>query len=111
MLIFVVTAFTGLVDMAIVGHRGAAFGVVFAIASAAGALVVRPRDLPTAMVAPPLLYCILIALISLVDRGGLAGGPLTTEAYYIGNAFVTGAPAIWIATALACAIGWYRKRH
>ena len=110
-LIFVVTVLTGLIDMAIVGHRGSAFGIVFVLASAAGALVVRRRDLSTAMVTPPLLYCVAIALMSLVDRGGLAGGPVTTEAYYIGNAFVTGAPAIWTGTALACAIGWYRKRR
>jgi hypothetical protein len=110
-LILVAIVIAGLLDMAISGHRGHLFGVIFVIASGVGAVVVRRRDIPTAMVAPPLIYCVAIALMSVIDRGGLSGGLLTTEAYYLGNALVTGAPAIWSGTALACAIGWYRRRH
>jgi hypothetical protein len=110
-LILIVTALAGLLDMAISGHRGPLFGIVFVVASGVGAVVTRRRDLPTAMVAPPLIYCVAIALMSVIDRDGLSGGLLTTQAYYLGNAFVTGAPAIWTGTALACAIGWYRRRN
>jgi len=109
-LIFVATLVGGLLDMMISGHRGHMFGVVFAVASALGALGVRRRDLRTAMVAPPLVYCVLIGVMSLIDQGGLSGGLATREAFYLGNAFVTGAPAIWVGTALACGIGWYRLR-
>ena len=109
-LIFVATLVGGLLDMMISGHRGHMFGVVFAVASALGALGVRRRDLRTAMVAPPLEYCVLIGVMSLIDQGGLSGGLATREAFYLGNAFVTGAPAIWVGTALACGIGWYRLR-
>jgi len=109
-LIFVATLVGGLLDMMISGHRGHMFGVVFAVASALGALGVRRRDLRTAMLAPPLEYCVLIGVMSLIDQGGLSGGLATREAFYLGNAFVTGAPAIWVGTALACGIGWYRLR-
>lgn len=109
-LIFVATLVGGLLDTMISGHRGHMFGVVFAVASALGALGVRRRDLRTAMVAPPLEYCVLIGVMSLIDQGGLSGGLATREAFYLGNAFVTGAPAIWVGTALACGIGWYRLR-
>jgi hypothetical protein len=109
-LIFVLTLTAGLVDMLISGHRGHLFGVVFAAANALGALGVRRRDLWTAMIAPPLVYCVLIGIMSLIDQGGLTGGFATREAFYLGNAFVTGAPAIWVGTALAAGIGWYRLR-
>ena len=110
-LILTATFLAGLFDMAISGHRGDLFGLVFAAAATVGALVVRRRDLPTAMISPPLVYCVAIAVMSLIDRSGLAGGLFTTEAFYLGNAFVTGAPAIWSGTALACLIGWYRLRR
>jgi hypothetical protein len=109
-LVAVATFAGGLLDMAISGHRGHLFGVLFAIASALGALAVRKKDLRAAMVAPPLLYCVLIFVMSLIDQGGLTGGLLTREAFYLGNAFVTGAPAIWVGSLLAAAIGWYRLR-
>lgn len=109
-LIAAATFVGGLLDMAVSGHRGHLFGVLFAVASALGALAVRKKDLRVAMIAPPLLYCVLIFVMSLIDRGGLAGGVLTREAFYLGNAFVTGAPAIWVGSLLAAAIGWYRLR-
>jgi hypothetical protein len=110
-IILVATFLAGLLDMAISGHRGHLFGVVFVASSAVGAVIVRRRGLPTAMIAPPLVYCLLIIVMSLIDRGGLAGGFRTTVVFYIGNAFVTGAPAIWSGTVLACLIGWYRLRR
>jgi len=109
-LIAAATFVGGLLDMAIAGHRGHLFGVLFAIASALAALAVRKKDVRVAMVAPPLLYCVLIVIMSLIDQGGLTGGLLTREAFYLGNAFVTGAPAIWVGSLLAAAIGWYRLR-
>jgi hypothetical protein len=109
-LIAVATFIGGLLDLAISGHRGHLFGVLFAIASALGALAVRKKDLRVAMVAPPMLYCVLIFVMSLIDQGGLTGGLLTREAFYLGNAFVTGAPAMWVGSLLAAAIGWYRLR-
>ena len=109
-LIAAVTFVGGLIDIAASGHRGHLFGVLFAVTSALGALAVRKKDLWVAMVAPPLLYCVLIFLMSLIDQSGLTGGPLTREGFYLGNAFVTGAPAIWIGSLLAGAVGWYRLR-
>lgn len=109
-LILILTGLTGLIEVAFAGHRGAAFAFVFVFTSAVGALVVRRRDLPTSIIAPPLLYCVLIAALSLVDTHDQSGGFLTRKAIYIGNAFVTGAPTLWTGTLIAAAIVWYRRR-
>jgi hypothetical protein len=109
-LILVVTAVVGISEIALSGHRGHFFGIAFVVSSAAGALVVRRRDLRVAMIAPPLLYCVLIALISLVDTSGGAGGLVDREAVYLADAFVTGAPTIWIGSVAAALIGVYRLR-
>lgn len=105
------TLLAGLLDIAISGHRGHLFGIAFALASGAGVILVRRRDLPVAMIAPPLLYCVLIGLMSLVDPQNGSGSLFTREGLYLGTAFVTGAPAIWSGTAAACLIGWYRLRR
>jgi ABC-type transport system involved in cytochrome c biogenesis permease component len=104
------TGVVGLVEVALAGHRGAAFAFIFVFSSALGALVVRRRDLATSIIAPPLLYCVLIAALSVVDTHDQSGGFVTRKAVYIGNAFVTGAPTLWAGTAVAAAIVWYRHR-
>jgi len=109
-LILILTGLIGLLEVAFAGHRGAAFAFVFVFTSALGALVVRRRDLPTSIIAPPLLYCVLIAALSVVDTHDQSGGFITRKAVYIGNAFVTGAPTLWTGTAVAAAIIWYRRR-
>jgi hypothetical protein len=109
-LIAILTGLVGLLEVAFAGHRGAAFAVAFVLTSAVGALVVRRRDLPTSIIAPPLLYCVLIAVLSVVDTHDQSGGFITRKAVYIGNAFVTGAPTLWAGTAVAVAIAWYRRR-
>jgi hypothetical protein len=110
-LIVVVTAVVGLLEVVIGGHRGHLFGIAFAATSAVGALVVRRRDLAVAMIAPPLLYTLLIVAMSTIDTKDATGGLGSREAVYLANAFVTGAPAMWIGTAAAVAIGWYRLRR
>ena len=109
-LILVLTGLVGLLEVAFAGHRGAAFAFVFMFTSAVGALVVRRRDLPTSIFAPPLLYCVLITALSVVDTHDQSGGFITRKAVYIGNAFVTGAPTLWTGTLIAAAIVWYRHR-
>lgn len=109
-LILLVTGIVGLLEVTLAGHRGHAFAIAFIVTSAIGALVVRRRDLPTAFIAPPLLYCVLIVAMSAVDRNDETGGLLTREGVYVGNAFVTGAPAVWIGTAAAVLIAGYRHR-
>ena len=104
------TAIVGLLGVAISGHRGAPFAIAFVATCAIDALVVRRRDIRTAMVAPPLLFCALIIVISAFDTQGETGGFVSREGLYLGNAFVTGAPTLWAGTAAAVVIGWYRRR-
>jgi hypothetical protein len=109
-LILGVSAVVGLLEVIVGGHRGPVFAFAFIVASGVSALVVRRRDIPTAMIAPPLIYCVLIVLLSLFDTKDISGGLATREAFYIANAFVTGAPTIWTGTIAAVLIGWYRLR-
>jgi hypothetical protein len=109
-LILLVTGVVGLIEVTLAGHRGHAFAIAFVATSVMGALVVRRRDLPTAIIAPPLLYCVLIVAMSTIDTSDETGGLLTREGVYIGNAFVTGAPAVWAGTVAAVLIAWYRSR-
>jgi uncharacterized protein DUF6542 len=109
-MISILTGLVGVLEVAFAGHRGAAFAVAFVLTSAIGALVVRRRDLPTSVIAPPLLYCVLIVVLSIVDTHDQSGGFVTRKAVYIGNAFVTGAPTLWAGAAAAGAIAWYRRR-
>jgi hypothetical protein len=108
-LVAVVTGIVGIVEVIASGHRGPLFGAAFVLASAAGAYLVRRRDLLAAVVAPPLIYCGLIVFMSLIDSGDTTGGLVTRLGVYIADAFVTGAPSIWIATAAAAAIAWWRS--
>ena len=109
-LIFVVTAVIGAAAVVAGGHRGHAFGIAFIVTAALGAALVRRKDITTAMIAPPLLYCALVVLMSFIDTKDQSGGLITRKAVYIADAFITGAPAIWTGTALAVGIGWYRRR-
>ncbi|HEY0870226.1 MAG TPA: DUF6542 domain-containing protein [Acidothermaceae bacterium] len=109
-MILLVTGVVGLIEVTVAGHRGHAFAIAFVVTAAIGALVVRPRDLPTAIIAPPLLYSVLIVAMSAIDRNDETGGLLTREGVYIGNAFVTGAPALWAGAAATVVIAWYRRR-
>lgn len=110
-LVAVTTLVGGLADLLFSGHRSFLFAIAFMASSGAGAFVVRRRDLPMAMIAPPLVYCLLILIMSLIDRSDLSGSFSTRETYYVGNAFVTGAPSIWIGTAIAAGVGWYRSKR
>jgi hypothetical protein len=110
-LIFVVTAIVGLLEVVISGHRGHLFGIAFVATSAIGALVVRRRDVRVAMIAPPILYCFLIVVMAAVDNPIDAGGFITRKSVYVADAFFTGAPAIWAGTAAAALIGWRRLRR
>jgi hypothetical protein len=107
-LISVFTALVGVISVIASGHRGPLFGVAFVLASAGSAYLVRRRDMLVAVAAPPLIYCGLIVFMSLIDSGGTTGGLTTRIGVYIGDGFVTGAPSIWIGTAAATAVVWWR---
>ena len=109
-LIALVTAIAGSAAVLVGGHRGHVFGIAFIVTAALGAALVRRKDIVTAVIAPPLLYALLVVLMSFIDTKGQTGGFVTRKAVYIADAFITGAPAIWTGTALAAAIGWYRRR-
>jgi hypothetical protein len=69
----VVTLLGGAVDAFLFDGPGVLFGVVFIVASVAGAVYVRPYDLVAAPVAAPIAFAAGITLTGDSGGGGLAG--------------------------------------
>ncbi|MCL6538890.1 MAG: hypothetical protein K6T28_09965 [Acidothermus sp.] len=109
LLLGVATTLAGLVGSILFGHRNALFGITFAVVAALCALSVRRRDLAVAVIAPPIVYCVAIVVVSLVDARHLAGGFFSRETFYVADAFVTGAPAMWVGTGLAALLAALRR--
>lgn len=59
-------------DVALDGHVGWLFDVVFVLASVAVALLVRPRDFFTAGVLPPLAMAVVFALLAATQPAAIA---------------------------------------
>lgn len=103
------TVLAGLVGIGLAGHRTGLFGLVFTVVAAVCAALVRRRDLATTVIAPPIVYCVALLLISFIDAGRFAGGLASREVVYLADAFVTGAPAIWAGTAAAGVVAVWRR--
>jgi hypothetical protein len=87
---------------------GRLFDVTFIVACVLGALLVRHGTLATAIVAPPIVYAVLIVVLDVfVVRP--SGGWVSGQVVAAGDALVTGAPAIWLGTALAAVIVGLRR--
>jgi len=108
--VFIVTLLAGLADMAISGHRGGIFSVGFVVVATGSASLVRRRDLAASVIAPPLVYCVVVGLISIAGSGGSTGGLLTREGVTFATSFITGTPWLWLGSAGAAAVAWWRAR-
>ncbi len=105
-----ITTLGGLASLATTHHLGAMFAVVFVIGCVVPALLVRRSGALAVVVAPPLLYVVVAGVLSQFARSTDAGGGLVRHSFAAVDQLVTGAPTIWIATALAAAIVLLRRR-
>jgi hypothetical protein len=99
----------GAVDVFWHGNTSRLFDVVFVVACVIAALLVRHGSLAVAVVAPPLVYVLLVVAIDQFVALPAGGGWLIRQLVAAGDALVTGAPAIWLGTALAAIIVGLRK--
>jgi hypothetical protein len=84
---------------------GVLAGACFVAGSAAAALYVRPRDLLTVTIAPPLLFCVaLVAVKAVTATGDMALS--TAEGVAVTLAGV--APWLFAGTGLSLVIAWSR---
>lgn len=109
--LFILTLLGGLADEAISGHRGGIFSVAFVLVATAAAWLVRRRDLAATVIAPPLVYCVVVAVISVAGSGSATGGLLTREGVTFSTSFITGTPWLWLGSAGAGAVAWWRSRQ
>lgn len=88
---------------------------VFAVSFVAGcgiaAFTVHREDLAAAVVMPPLVYVVLLAIGGLVERATASGSLLTQQAIELVNALVTSAPVLMAATGLALVVALVRARR
>lgn len=107
-LLLLIAGAGGAADALINDGLGRVFDVVFVVACVLTALMVRHGTLATAVVAPPIVYAVLVVVLDVfVIRP--SGGWVSGQVVAAGDALVTGAPAIWLGTALAAAIVGLRR--
>lgn len=98
----------GLILAWITDGLGIIFQVAFVLLAALGAVRVRRADLLSAFIVPPLAYA--GALIIASPALGITGGWLVGIASILGTYLSTGAPWLFLGTALAFAIAVRRGR-
>lgn len=86
---------------------GLIFAVAFIASSVYAALQVRPSDLLSALIVPPLVFLLLAVGESVVDS---SGGGWSDHILDLASQLATEAPALWLGTLAAAAIVLVRKR-
>lgn len=103
-LIFAVTTAAGLVDAYINGSIGWVTGAAFVVAATLGALLVRRRDLATAVISPPLAFLFALIVGSQPTLLGNGGNALVKQASSLASGLAFNAPWIFGGTAVALVI-------
>lgn len=104
-----ITTVVGFVDMTINRQFTWFTGAAFVIAAVLGALMVRPRDLWTAVITPPLAFLISLIIAGQPSTLTGSGSLLLREAQLIGTGLAFNAPYIFGGTAAALIIVLIRR--
>ncbi len=107
--IFGITTVVGLADMYVNRQFTYLTGGAFVIASAIGALLVRPRDLWTAVISPPIAFLFALIVAGQPTTFSGSGQLLLREASLIGTGLAFNAPYIFGGTILALIIVLIRR--
>ena len=99
-----VTTFFAFAELYLVGSVGWITGVVLVLTSALSALLMRRRDLPTAVITPPLAFLLAVAISAQPAVIGAQGNLLLQESSAIVTGVAFNAPWVFAATALALVI-------
>ncbi len=87
---------------------GLIYAVAFVASSVYAALQVRPSDLLSAVIVPPLVFFVLALGASLLDS---SGGGWSDHVLDLVSQLATRAPALWLATVAAAVIVLVRRHR
>ncbi len=104
-----ITTIVGFVDMTMNREFTWFTGVAFVIASILGALLVRPRDLWTAVITPPLAFLVALLVAGQPTTITGTGSLLIREVSLVGTGLAFNAPFIFGGTAAALVIVLVRR--
>jgi len=109
LIIFAITTVVGLADMYLNRQFTYLTGGAFIIASAIGAILVRPRDLWTAVISPPIAFLLALIVAGQPTTITGTGQLLLREASLIGTGLAFNAPYVFGGTLLALIIVLIRR--
>lgn len=109
LIIFGITTAVGLVDMYLNRQFTYLTGAAFVIASMIGALLVRPRDLWTAVISPPIAFLAALIVAGQPTTITGTGSLLLREASLIGTGLAFNAPFVFGGTIAALIIVLIRR--
>ena len=104
-----VTTAIGLLEYAIVGSIGWLTGIFFVAASAFVALAIKPQDMPTAVISPPIAYFVAAILAAQPSIIGSTGNFWVLQATSLVTALAFNAPWVFGGTLVALGIVVFRR--
>jgi len=99
LLVLLMTATGAAVDQAIGSGLGVGFAVGYVVGALLGVLLVHRRDLLASVVAPPLVYVIVVLVSSSLTSGSGSGSVVVRYGLELVNELILGAPVLLGATA------------
>ncbi|ONH33699.1 hypothetical protein BL253_00760 [Pseudofrankia asymbiotica] len=109
--VLIIGAVGAAADVAVFGHLGWIFGVLFVSACAASTLRTHVDDLVGVVIMPPLVYAVITAGVGFLHPATGSDGGLKTKAIDIGSELILRAPSLLIAELLVVSIALVRARR
>lgn len=110
-IITIATAVIGLLEVLARDSVGVFTGVAFIAASAIVAATIRPADLWTAVISPPLAYLVALIIASQPEAIGKSGNLWLHEATAVLTGLAFNAPWVFVGTGIALIIVLVRRSH
>jgi hypothetical protein len=111
LIVLIIGAVGAAADVAVFGHLGWIFGVLFVLACLASALRTHVDDLVGVAIMPPLVYGLLTVAVGFLHPASGSGGGLRTKAIDIGSELILRAPSLLIAEVLVVVVALVRARR
>lgn len=108
-MITAVTTTAGLLEYAIVGSLGWFTGIFFVLASMFVALAIKPADMPTAVISPPIAFLVSAVIAAQPWIVGSAGNFWILQVTSLATAMAFNAPWVFGGTLAALGIVLYRR--
>ncbi|WP_007511586.1 MULTISPECIES: DUF6542 domain-containing protein [Pseudofrankia] len=111
LIVLIIGAAGAAADVAVFGHLGWIFGVLFVVACVASTLRTHVDDLVGVAIMPPLVYAAITTGVGFLHPATGSDGGLKTKAIDIGSELILRAPSLLIAELLVIIIALVRARR